>query len=284
MRIMTDRLSAAFAVSIALACGACAKASPAPLPRPVIVQGAMDSEMRKLAGALDHPVEEHAGGWTFWAGTLDGYPVVVSKTMKGMENAAAATTLGAERYHPIAIINQGTAGGHQPDLHVSDIVLGVEAVNLGAFKTPFRDRGAGIKPADWSPLDLWRSEGSAGLDAKALTMRRWPADEGLLASARSVRSAYTRGRVVDGVIGSADVWNSELDRIARFHEQFGTSVEEMEAASAAQIAAAYKIPFIGIRVLSNNITNVETYDRGAAESCQDFVRAVVRAYFERAKR
>ena len=58
----------------------------------------------------------------------------------------------------------------------------------------------------------------------------------------------------------------------------------MEAASAAQIAAAYKIPFIGIRVLTNNITNSETYDRGAAEACQDFVRAVVRAYFERAKR
>src|SRR5438128_272345 len=130
MTIMTVTPSAAFAVCLALACGACAKAAP---PRPVIVQGAMDSEMRKLVGALDQPVEERAGAWAFWAGTLDGYPVVISKTLKGMENAAAATTLAAERYHPIAIINQGTAGGHQPDLHVSDIVLGVEAVNLGAI-------------------------------------------------------------------------------------------------------------------------------------------------------
>ena len=279
---MSDRLSAACAISLALACGACTKA--APPQRPVIVQGAMDSEMRKLAGALEHPVEERAGDWVFWVGTLDGHPVVVSKTLKGMENAAAATTLAAERYHPIAIINQGTAGGHQPDLHVSDIVLGAEVLNLGAIKTPFRDRGAGIKPADWSPLDLWRSEGSAGLDAAALTMRRWRGDDGLLASARSVRAEYTRGHVVDGVIGSADVWNSELDRIAAFHEKFGTSVEEMEAASAAQVAKAYRIPFIGIRVVSNNITNVETYDRGAADACQDFVRAVVRDYFERAKR
>ena len=264
---------------MAVSGGACTAKSPAaPAARPVIVQGAMDSEIRKLAGALEHPTEEHAGGWTFWVGTLDGYPVVVSKTMKGMENTAAATTLGAERYHPVAIINQGTAGGHQPDLHVNDIVLGVEAVHLGSFKTPFRARGAGTNAAEWSPMDLLMTEGSAGLDPRALTMRRLRGDADLLTVARSVRATYTKGRVVDGVIGSADVWNSELDRIAGFHEQFGTSVEEMETASAAQIAASFQIPFVGIRVVSNNITNVEAYDRGAGEACQDFVREVVRAY------
>jgi adenosylhomocysteine nucleosidase len=279
MRIRPYTLSATLAASIAIACGACrAGSSAAQAPRPVIVQGAMDTEIKKLVSALGHPQEERIGAWTFWVGTLDGYPVVVSKTMKGMENAAAATTLGAERYHPAAVINQGTAGGHQPDLHVNDIVLGVEAVNLGSFKTPFRARGAGTNAAEWSPLDLLRSEGSAGMDPQALTMRRLRGDEGLLAAARSIRSTYTRGRVVDGVIGSADVWNSELDRIARFHGQFGTSVEEMEVASAAQIAAAFQIPFLGIRVLSNNITDGEAYDRGAGEACQDFVRDVVRAY------
>src|SRR6267154_1954452 len=104
--------------------------------------------------------------------------------MKGMENAAAATALGAERYHPLAIVNQGTAGGHQPDLHANDIVLGVEAVNLGSFKTPARGRGAGVDPAGWSPLDLLRSEGSAGIDPLALTMRRHRPDAVLLAAAR----------------------------------------------------------------------------------------------------
>jgi adenosylhomocysteine nucleosidase len=266
-------------VAASMAC-----AAPAPAARPVIVQGAMDAEIRKIAGALEHSKEEHVGAWLFWTGTLDGHPVVISKTMKGMENAAAATALGIERFHPAAIINQGTSGGHQPDLHVNDIVLGAEAVNLGSFKTPFRDLGQGVKPGDWSPLDLWRSEGSAGLDARALTLHRLPADAGLLASARSVAGTYKKGRVVAGVIGSADVWNSELDRIAVFHQQFGTSVEEMETASAAQVAGQFQVPFLGIRVLSNNITNSETYARGAAEGCQDFVRDVVRAYFARANR
>ena len=266
-------------------CGACGVASSSvPERRPVIVQGAMDAEVRRLAGAIEHPVEEHVGGWTFWVGTLDGAPVVISKTMKGMENAAAATSIAAERYHPAAIINQGTAGGHQPDLHVFDIVLGVETVNLGSFKTPFRERHGGSRADDWSPLDLLRSEGSAGMDPQALTMRRLHGDEGLLLIARSVRTSYTKGRVVDGVIGSADVWNSELDRIAQFHERFGTSVEEMETASAAQIAASFHIPFLGIRVLSNNVTNGDAYERNAGDACQDFVREVLRAYFVRENR
>jgi adenosylhomocysteine nucleosidase len=86
--------------------------------RPVIVQGALDIEVKKLATRLDKVRVEKVGGWTFWRGTLDGYPVIVSKTMKGLSNAAAATTIAAERYYPVAIINQGTSGGHVPDLHV----------------------------------------------------------------------------------------------------------------------------------------------------------------------
>jgi adenosylhomocysteine nucleosidase len=253
-------------------------------PRPVIVQGAMDVEIRKLAGSLAEATEEHVGGWTFWRGTLDGYPVVVSKTMKGMSNAAAATALGVERYHPIAIVNQGTAGGHQPDLHVYDIVLGVESVNLGSIKTPFRARGSGMNPSEWSPLDLLKSEGSAGLDPRALTMRRLRADDALLAAARRARNAYSKGHVADGVIGSADAWNSELDRIARFHDLFGTSVEDMETAAVAQIAQSFQVPFLGIRVLSNNVTNGEAYRPGVGDYCQDFVRQVLQTYnHDRAK-
>ena len=246
--------------------------------QPVVVQGAMDVEVRKLAAGLENAREERVREFRFWIGTVNGYPVVVSKTLKGMENAAAATALAAERYHPAAIINQGTAGGHQPDLHVFDIVLGVEAVNLGSFKTGYRARGDGSVVADWSPLDLLRTEGSAGQDPNARAMRRFRGDPGLLDAARRVRDRYQRGQVIEGVIGSSEVWNSELDRIGYFHDQFGTTAEEMETASAAQIAGMFGIPFLGIRVLSNNITNDGPYDPKTGEACQEFVAEVVKAY------
>ena len=281
--MITRRGFAAIVVSV-VSLSACvtrdatAPARESAAPRPVVVQGAMDVEIRKLADALENAAEEKIQGWTFWRGTIGGYPVVISKTLKGMSNAAAATSLAAERYHPIAIINQGTAGGHIPDLHVFDIVLGTESVNLGSFKTGYRARGDGSDFEGWVPLDLMRSEGSAGQDPNARTMRRFRGDEELLAAARSARSLYQKGRVVEGVIGSSEIWNSEIDRIQRFHDAFGTTVEEMETASAAQIAGLSQIPFLGIRVVSNNITNGGTYDGKTGEACQDYVYQVVKRY------
>jgi adenosylhomocysteine nucleosidase len=273
------RAVAALCVSVLLAgCRATDRVGTADAPRPVVVQGAMEVEVRKLASAIEGATEEKIRGWTFWRGTIDGYPVVISKTLKGMTNAAAATAIAAERFHPIAIINQGTAGGHTPDLHVYDIVLGTDSVNLGSFKSGYRAHGQGISAADWVPLDLMRSDGSAGNDPNARTMRRFHGDESMLAAARSVSSRYQRGKIVDGVIGSSEVWNSEIDRIEDFHARFGTTVEEMETASAAQIAGLFEIPFAGIRVVSNNITNQGSYDPLTADACQEYVYQVVKRY------
>jgi adenosylhomocysteine nucleosidase len=238
----------------------------------------MQLEIEKLVSRLADVEVERVGGWTFWKGTLEGYPVIVSKTLKGVSNAAAATVIAVERYRPIAIVNQGTAGGHDPGLHLYDIVLGTSSVNLGAFKSRYRPAGSGSNSLDWMPLDLMASEGSAGNDSREHTLARFPGDEPLLAAARRVKSTYTRGRVVEGVIGSSDVWNDEVDRIARFHAEFGTMVEEMETASAAQIAKLLNVPLLGIRVVSDNITNGGAYDSRTGEACEDYVYQVVKAY------
>ena len=130
-----------------------------------------------------------------------------------------------------------------------------------------------------------RSEGSAGQDPSARTMRRFTGDEQLLSAARAARGQYRKGKIVEGVIASSEVWNSELDRIQSLHARFGTTAEEMEAASSAQIAGLFEIPFLGIRVVSNNITNGEEYDRKTGEACQEYVYDVVKAYIAgRAKR
>jgi adenosylhomocysteine nucleosidase len=248
------------------------------MTRPVLVQGAMPVEIELLVERLGSTTVDRIGAWTFWRGTVDGHAVIVSKTLKGMSNAAAATALAIERYRPAAIINQGTAGGHSPALSVYDIVLGTSAVNLGAFKSPRRAAGAGSSTLDWTPLDLTASEGSASSDPAARRIARFEGDRGLLAAARSVTAGYTRGRIVEGVIGSSDTWNDELDRIAGFRTAFGTSVEDMESASSAQIAALFAVPFLSVRVVSNNATNGGAHDLRTAEACQDYVYRLLRAY------
>ncbi len=245
---------------------------------PIIIQGPMPIEAENFAKRLKNVKEEKSGSFVFYKGTLNNYPVIVTKTGKGMENTAAATAIAIEKYKPAAIINQGTSGGHDPSLNVFDIVLGKRTVNLGSLKTPHKESNEGIHPTSWIPMDLMASEGSAGEDPNAEKARYFEGDAKLLKAAHAVKDKYSKGKVVEGTIGSADVWNNEVDRIKWFHENFGTSVEEMEGASAAQISKAYDVPFLGIRVLSNNKTNGGQYDPTTAAANQDYVFEVVKEY------
>lgn len=125
----------------------------APL-QPIMIQGPMPIEAEYFASLLDNVTTENSGNAIFYKGTLDGYPIVVAKTGKGLENTAAATAIGIERYRPRLIINQGTSGGHDPSLKVGDIVLGERSVNASNFKTPKLAEGQGSHPLNWLPMDL----------------------------------------------------------------------------------------------------------------------------------
>ncbi|SDC18813.1 adenosylhomocysteine nucleosidase [Acinetobacter boissieri] len=243
---------------------------------PVVIQGALDIETDRMISQLKGVKTKTYGGWQFWEGTYQGYPIVISRTLMGMSNAAAATTLAIEHYHPKAIINQGTAGGHDPELKVFDIVLGKESENIGAFITDKKVLGEGSNSLTWhKSFNLLPKNNTPEEEIRHL---RFEGDSKLLAAANSLKSTYTQGKVVEGVIGSADVWNNELDRIQYFHQNYKTSVEEMETASAAQVASLYKVPFLGIRVLSNNLTNNGNYNPGTGAACQDYVLNVAKAY------
>lgn len=243
--------------------------------RPLLIQGAMDVETEIMMAALENPEEITLGVWKYTKGTLNGYPVVISRTRIGMVNASASTTLAIEHFNPVAIINQGTAGGHDPALHKYDIVLGKEVVNMGAYKTSFTEKGHGIHPTTWEPMTLEIVDKETG---EWVDVASFPGDETLLAAANSVKDTYKKGKIVEGTIGSADEWNKEIDRILWLNETLGTSAEEMETAAAAQIAATYDIPFLSIRILSNNEVHKEAYDRTTGEDSQAYTLEVAKAY------
>lgn len=231
----------------------------------------MDVETQWLAEQLDDSEKIAVAGWEFHKGTVAGYPVIVSRTYIGMTNAAVATTLGIEHFDPIAIINQGTAGGHDPALHRSDLVLGKNIVNFGAYKSDWRGKGGEIAPTAWQPMTVEILVNGVLADFSSLE-----SDPDLLEIALSLKDRYSKGNVVEGTIGSADEWNKELDRIAWIHETWGTSGEEMETFSAAQVAKAYAVPFLSIRILSNHEVHIEEYDRNTGMDCQAYVLEIVK--------
>lgn len=243
----------------------------------ILIQGAMESEIAYMTTKLKDPESVTLGNWSFVTGFLGKYsePVIISRTYQGMVNAAAATSIALTGFAPRAVINQGLCGGHDKAFHRGDIVLGEKAVMMSAVEYSYAPEGAGIREAESVPLPIEvfrRNEGVTG------TVTEFPCDEKLLAAAEQAARAFSaRGEslIARGVLGSADEWNNQLDRIALLRKRCHTASEDMETAAVAQLCLSYGIPFLGIRILSNSIVNGEDFDESVAEVCQKFVISVV---------
>ena len=62
--------------------------------RPILIQGALQSEIDFLLSRLSIDAKREIGGVVFYEGTYRDHPVVVCKTKMGEIAAAIATTMG----------------------------------------------------------------------------------------------------------------------------------------------------------------------------------------------
>lgn len=243
--------------------------------RPILIEGAMNTETEVLIRALKNPVAYRELNYLFVAGTYKDYPVVIVRTEIGVANAAASTALAIKKFNPCAVINQGTAGGHDSALKIGDIVIGERSYDHTAFRSAYSAAGAGI--------DLTKQEniGTYAYDAATKNFQAYTeffADPTLLNVAKKVADANKNFNVVSGVISTGNTWLECVDYINFLHEKYGSSCEEMETNVVAQICQNAGVPFIGIRVLSDNVTNDNRYVPETAKICQDFVLLVVENY------
>jgi adenosylhomocysteine nucleosidase len=236
---------------------------------PIAVQGAVDGELEPLIEAVGRPRPRVIDGFSFWEGEIAGSPVVVSRTEVGMVNAAIATTLLVREYSPKAIINQGTAGAADPALLVGDIVIGKASAPFGSFRTPPRKLGEGIDLASWEVLPRLLRVGD-----ERVRFTSFVADPGLLAAA--LGTPYEGGRLVEGIVGSADEWNREVDKLLWAQKTFGIASEDMESASAHQVAQIYGIPFLAVRIISNSEHHAPEFRHELGTDCAGYAVALVR--------
>jgi len=269
----------AAALVLFLAVG-CAAATRPPAARPaqpypaadIVVQGAVDTELQPLIGALDGREQIQIAAWTFWRGRIAGRTVVVSRTEVGPVNASTATTLAIVNFRPRLIINQGTAGAAVPDLKPFDIVVGEATVDYGAFRSAHAEAGAGVDLSRWTPMPH-----RLRLDGKdRIAFERFPGDAAAVASALEIPNP--RGRVVKGIIGSAFEFNREVDRLVWMNKTYGVLSEDMESAYAAGTATGFKTPFVAIRIISDSDFHAAEFQPVAGEYCALFVLELVRRW------
>ena len=245
-------------------------ASVASAQAPIAIQGAVDSELGALIEAVGNPEPLDIQGFRFWEGKIAGTRVVVSRTEVGMVHAAMATMILMREYAPRIIINQGTAGGVNPELVTGDIVLSRRSAPFGAFRTAQRKRGEGVDLELWDVLPRRLREGE-----EQVRHDSFEADPDLLARAKNV--PYQRGKLHEGVVGSADQWNREIDKLLWAHEVFGIDSEDMESAAVHQVAHIYGVPFLAVRIISNSEHHDPKFRPEVGADCAEFVVDLVRA-------
>ena len=240
--------------------------------RPILIQGAMNVETEILARALKNPVAYRDLNYLYIAGTYKNYPVVICRTEQGMANAAASTALAIKFFNPIAVINQGTAGGHAPNLRVGDLVIGARSINVGAIKTAYQPKGAGTDITQQEMRGTYAFDETTG---NFQPHKEYFADSTLLKIAENIGGF----NAVTGTISSADSWLNGVDQSLFLHEKYGSTCEEMETAAVAQICKNAGLPWLGVRVISDSVTNTDgEYNPAVSAVAQNFVLRVVENY------
>lgn len=243
--------------------------------RPIVIEGAMNTETEVLIRALKNPVAYRELNYLFVAGTYKDYPVVVVRTEIGLANAAASTALAIKKFNPIAVINQGTSGGHDSALKIGDIVIGAKSIDWVAIKTAYSAAGGLADIIKQEMLGTYAYDETSG---KFQAYTEYFPDPTLFNIAFKVANTHKEFNAVSGTISTANAWLNNIDYINFLHETYGSSCEEMETNAVAQICQNAGIPFIGIRVLSDNILHDDRYVPESATVCQDFVLLVVEEY------
>jgi adenosylhomocysteine nucleosidase len=193
--------------------------------------GAMDQEVALLRAQMSDVEELTLAGCEFFSGTLAGQNVVLTRSGIGKVAAAVATTLLLDRFAPDCVINTGSAGGFDPELHIGDVVISSEVRHHDVDVTGF---GYEIGQVPRMPA-------------------AFIADERLKAIARAAVAELQDGiQSKEGLVCTGDQFMCDPVRIAKAREDFPTmTAVEMEGAAIAQVCHQFDVPFVVTRSLSD---------------------------------
>ena len=231
--------------------------------RPIVVQGALKSEINYLLDNLDVKNETHLGEFIFYECIYKNYPIIVSKTKMGEIPSAIATTLVIEKYNPLFILNQGTAGAFVEWLNKGDIVVGKQIYYLSQFSID--------KDKETDDINPWKNSGYKNIDNDTVSYK---SDEKLLNLLQNL-DILKKDNIYFDIIGSGDVWTKDINVMKKYNSDHGIVCEAMECSGAYLAANSLGIPLVSIRVISNNEIKKQEYDETTSIISQKITISII---------
>ncbi|HIZ56906.1 MAG TPA: 5'-methylthioadenosine/adenosylhomocysteine nucleosidase [Firmicutes bacterium] len=202
------------------------------------ILGAMQVEVEMLITRLKNKQTYEYAGCTYYAGELEGTPVVIATCGIGKVCAACRTQAMLDHFDIRAVINTGIAGGMQPDLSPCDIVISTDVVYHDMY---------GIEHEELVPA--------------------MPADPALRAAAEKACAALDQGksRYYSGRIASGDQFIADSRMKAEILAAHHPFCVEMEGAAIAHCCTMNQMPFVVIRTISDNADDHAEFNYNAFE-------------------
>lgn len=192
--------------------------------------GAMEPEVALLKQQLAQPRTEQVGPYSFYSGQLAGRNVVLVQSGIGKVAAALATSLMIHHFQVDAVINTGSAGGFDAELHIGDVVIGTELCHHDVDVTAF---GYAVGQVPNMPATFL-------------------SDPRLVAAAERSIEKLGVGKTKRGLIATGDSFMCDPKRIEATRATFPSMLAvEMEGAAIAQVCYQMQVPCVVIRSLSD---------------------------------
>lgn len=221
---------------------------------------AMPSELKAITDHMTGTAEATVAGVQFITGKLEGIDTVAALSGVGKVAAALCATLICYIYKPEALIHVGVAGGLKEEQNVADLVISDEI-----FQADF----------DTTPLD-----GPEGLGKTFYTDAKL--SEMAIKTAKELEMPW-----FVGAVASQDKFMYRAQDYAALMKNFPTSIcSEMEGGAVAQVAAAFEVPFLVLRTLSDIVVHEDNpvefskFEVIAAKQAGDFIDALFRTMKE----
>lgn len=215
--------------------------------------GAMDVEVATLRKSMKNIQKTERAGMVFYSGVLKGLNCVVVQCGVGKVNAALCVQCLCDCFEVTHIVNTGVAGSLCAELDIGDLVISRDAV--------YHDFDCHVLNDNYVVGQV-----------PGLSVRKFPADDTLMALAFSAAEDINPGHSRIGTVASGDQFVCTKEQKMQIIADTGALCTEMEGAAIAHGAWRNGVPFVVLRAISDKADDSSemdypTFEAIAAKRC-----------------